>query len=360
MGRIKTWEKLRTELGAALIDDTKNKRIFCISTFVILGLVALFMTIMNVLTHKGFLTVATGVFTVLCAANLLLTLLSIRGRHVAMFLFSVEVVVMFTYFLISGNPEGFSAIWICMLPALGMLFFGRKFATVLCAVMMAILVFLLWLPVGNALLQYRYTDSFMMRFPVLFTAFFLLSFFLETLRLSTANEMKRLQQLYRELSIKDSLTGMLNRQGMYSAIEEDKKYRKAESLGVAMFDIDFFKQVNDTYGHNAGDLILKGFSRIISENLNALVCRWGGEEFVAVFIDNDVLLSDLNHVRELIAQEVFSFEGQDIRITASIGLHKTAYFSLDDLDSLIECADSAMYEAKNTGKNKVVVLNSAE
>lgn len=347
-------------MSKALIDDRKNKRIFCICTFALLFAVAAFMTVMNIFTHKGFLTAATGIFAALCAIDLLLTIHSELGRHIAMVLFSVEILVMFTYFLISGNPEGFSAIWICMLPSLGMLFFGRKFASILCAVMMAILVFLLWLPAGNALLQYAYTDSFMMRFPVLFCAFYLLAFFLETLRVATANEMKRLQQLYRDLSIKDSLTGALNRQGMYSAIEEDPKYKSANSLGVAMFDIDFFKQVNDTYGHNAGDVVLKGFSGIISENLNALICRWGGEEFVAVFVNSDVSISDLEHVKDLVQQEVFFCEGTEIHITTSIGLHKTAYFTIDDLDSLIECADAALYEAKNSGRNKVVCLNSDE
>ena len=146
----------------------------------------------------------------------------------------------------------------------------------------------------------------------------------------------------------------MNRQGMYSAIEENPKYRDAETLGVAMFDIDFFKEVNDTYGHNAGDLVLKTFSQIITDNLDALICRWGGEEFVAIYVNGSVTMKDLQHVKDLVQEAQFESEGRKFSITTSAGYFETAFFSLDNLDRMIDKADAALYEAKHNGRNRIV------
>lgn len=340
-----------------LLDEEKSKRIFAFSVYSVLCVVSLTMTVMNIVTGKGALTLATGIFSVLCAINLLLTARGGRLVTVVQILFSIEILILFTFFLISGNPEGFSAIWICMLPSLGMLFFGRLRGSSLCVVMFIILVFLLWTPSGNSLLRYEYTDSFMMRFPILFIAFHLLALFLETLRVMTLKEMTRLQKLYRELSIRDTLTGVLNRQGIYSELENSSEYHKTESFGVVIFDIDFFKTVNDTYGHNAGDFVLKGVAALIEEYLNTEICRWGGEEFVAVYTEDKVRKENLEALKDAIENHVFAFEGHNIRITASMGVYETRYHGVGEIDLMVEYADRALYEAKETGRNRIVYFD---
>ena len=337
-----------------LIDKEKSKKIFAYSVYSVLCLVSLVMTIMNIITGKGALTIATAAFAALCAINLLLTAFGGRLMAVVQVLFSIEIIVLFTFFLISGNPEGFSAIWICMLPSLGMLFFDRLRGSILCAVMLAIMVFLLWTPMGNALLQYEYTASFKMRFPVLFIAFHVLALFLETLRVMTMKEMTRLQNLYRDLSIRDTLTGVLNRQGIYSELENNALYQNKEAFGVVIFDIDYFKMVNDTYGHNAGDYILKGFASLIEHYLNAAICRWGGEEFIAVYTNNSVRKENLEALKKEIENHVFAFEGHDIHITASMGVYESVYHGIGELDLMVELADHALYEAKESGRNCIV------
>ena len=341
-------------LSKLLLDEKKNQKILGIAVYTTLGFVAFVMTVMNIFTHKGLLTWSTGFFCLLCAANLLLILYCKHGIQIAKIFFSVEILVLFTFFLISGNPDGFSAIWICLLPTAGMLFFGRERGSILCGAMLLILIFLLWLPFGQALLRYNYNPTFRMRFPVLYISFYLLAYLLETVRLAALKEMTRLQKLYRELSIRDALTGVFNRHGLYSTLESDQQYRTAAKLGVVMFDIDFFKTVNDTYGHEAGDVVLKGFSKLISESLDAVVCRWGGEEFVAVFTDDHVTRNDLEQLRMLVERSQFDFEGWHIHITASIGYFSSSEYALQDLDRMVEFADNALYTAKSTGRNRVV------
>ena len=349
----------KLELHKYLRDDISSNRSFSIGTYAVLGVVGLIMTVLNVYTDKGFLTLCTGVFTVLCGLCVGLTLIGTVLTHVARVLFAAGVLCMFTFFLISGNPDGFSAIWICMLPSLGMFFFNRFRGTAMCAVMFAVLVFLLWTPYGQGLLMYDYSATFRMRFPVLFIAFHALAFLLETLRVGAYNEMREMQEYYRDQSLRDPLTGLLNRQGMYSLLEKDEKYAQTPTLGIAMLDIDYFKEVNDVYGHNIGDEVLKTFSSIVQENLDSIVCRWGGEEFVVIFTQDAVHPAGFDLLRGLFEQHVFSDGERNFHVTVSMGVYTTTDFDLQGIDALIGRADEALYKAKANGRNCVVYESDA-
>ena len=337
-----------------IISDISNNKVFSIVTYTVLFTVSLVMTVLNIITSKGFLTVATGIFALLCAINVLLALKDGITTSIAKFLFAVEVLCLFTFFLVSGNPDGFSAIWICMLPSIGMTFFNRRRGSLLCIAMLFILIFFLWLPYGQTLLMYDYTSTFKMRFPVLFVAFHILAFFLETLRHNAYEETKRIQEHYKELSIRDQLTRVFNRQGMYSALEKDERYTGAENIGVAIFDIDNFKSINDKYGHNAGDIVLVKFAEILKLNLNAIICRWGGEEFVVVFCSDTIKQSDFNNVIKNFENHEFISGENRFNVTASVGVYTESGFDISRIESLVSNADEALYHAKNTGKNKVV------
>ena len=341
-------------LKEVVLGNVSNNKALCIGTYGVLSLVSAIMTILNIITKKGYLTLSTAVFAILCILCIAVTLLGEAGESFAKVLFAGGIVFLFSFFLVSGNPEGFSAIWICMLPSLGMFFFGRYKGTAICTVMFCIMAFFLWVPYGQSLLMYNYTATFKMRFPVLFVAFHLLAFLLETLRVLAYNETKRLQSYYKDLSVKDQLTGMLNRQGMYSMLESDETYKSAATLGVAMFDIDHFKRVNDDCGHNMGDEVLKEFSKIVKATLNSDVCRWGGEEFVVIFKNNELGPQDFKKVCDSVEQFSFQAEGFKFHITASVGVCVKENFDVDLIDNLIACADEALYYAKNTGRNKIV------
>ncbi len=342
------------EIDKKMTDDFSTKKTFSIGTYVVLCLVSTVMTVMNIITHKGYLTLATGAFAVLCIVNVGLTLLSETANSIAKFLFATEVICMFTFFLVSGNPDGFSAIWICMLPSVSMLFFKRIKGTVFSGSMFVIMVFLLWIPYGRSLLRYNYNDTFKMRFPVLFIACYFLAFFMESRRESAYKEMCRLQDHYKYLSARDPLTNVFNRQGMYSAFKQNPNYSNASKIYTVIFDIDFFKSVNDRYGHDVGDTVLKEFTAILLSKLDAIVCRWGGEEFVAVFTEADFGKEILENVTEEFRERIFCSDGEEFNVTVSAGVSFAEKAGFDALDSLISKADDALYEAKKTGRNKIV------
>ena len=339
---------MRRKLSEILTDEDKRKELQYIGIFLLFFIVSTFMTILNIITGKGLLTVATAVFSVLCAVNFILVRKGGKsGMTIATVLFSVEIVALFTFFLISGNPDGFSALWIAMLPACGMLLFGRKRAAVLSGAMFAILVFFFWVPAGRSLLQYEYNKTFMMRFPIFYLAFFLLSALLESIRSITQNELDKLRDKYKYYAAHDYLTNLLNRQGL------EEWYATFKNLGeqaTMMIDIDHFKHVNDSFGHDVGDLVLASVAREIKSIADTRVCRWGGEEFVIWFPDSEKMC-DPEKIRAGIENMDITIPGSTkvLHVTVSVGVAK----GTGNLGALIKAADEAMLLAKSNGRNQI-------
>ena len=339
---------VRRKLSEILTDENKRKELQYIGIFLLFFIVSTFMTVLNIITGKGLLTVATAVFSVLCAVNFILVRKGGKsGMMIASVLFSVEIVALFTFFLISGNPDGFSALWITMLPACGMLLFGRKRAAVLSGTMFAILVFFFWVPAGRSLLQYEYNKTFMMRFPIFYLAFFLLSALLETIRSITQSELDKLRDKYKYYAAHDYLTNLLNRQGL------EEWYATFKNLGeqaAMMIDIDHFKHVNDSFGHDVGDLVLASVAREIKSIADTRVCRWGGEEFVIWFPDSEKMC-DPEKIRAGIENMDITIPGSSkvLHVTVSIGVAK----GTQNLGALVKVADEAMLLAKNNGRNRI-------
>lgn len=171
-------------------------------------------------------------------------------------------------------------------------------------------------------------------------------------------ELERLYQLEKELSSRDSLTGVLNRRGLRQFAHREllRAQRTGNPFSLALADIDFFKNINDRYGHAAGDEVLKTIADIIKSNLREtdLVARWGGEEFLILLTDTTVdrAAGILERLRTKIEKTSFSFLESGKSLTVSFGL--TVFMPGKSLETLIEEADAALYEAKRTGRNRVV------
>ena len=168
--------------------------------------------------------------------------------------------------------------------------------------------------------------------------------------------------IYRILSATDPLTGVYNRAGMEQVVDDLFEKRKAQ-LGVSLliFDIDHFKHINDSHGHDAGDRVLKDFTAIITRNIRGgdNLCRWGGEEFVLLCSNTtrDGVLVLAEKIRKAIAEHTFENQRSPITLTASIGI---AYaLQSDDFDTLFKRADVALYEAKKSGRNRIVLKEAA-
>ncbi|SON56010.1 Stalked cell differentiation-controlling protein [Hartmannibacter diazotrophicus] len=165
-----------------------------------------------------------------------------------------------------------------------------------------------------------------------------------------------------ELALTDSLTGLHNRRYFdmhIGQLVEQANTRGGHELALLVLDIDHFKSVNDTYGHSAGDEVLKEFAARIERNLRGMdmACRMGGEEFVIVMPDTDQHfgLAIAERLRDLIARSPFPIGGgrDPIKVTVSIGLAVAAPPD-DTPEKMLRRADMALYAAKRDGRNRVV------
>ncbi len=163
---------------------------------------------------------------------------------------------------------------------------------------------------------------------------------------------------YRNLSLIDPLTDLLNRRyleiHLQNKLNELKSYQRL-FFGVLFIDIDFFKNVNDSFGHDVGDNVLKMVSKTLKNYLGKeeTVCRWGGEEFVAVVYCNsfDFLFAKADMLRLLVSQSFVQVKNVDVSVTVSIG---AAMANLEDtVESLLKRADNLMLQSKRLGRNRV-------
>lgn len=159
---------------------------------------------------------------------------------------------------------------------------------------------------------------------------------------------------YREAN-SDALTGLYNRRYLEDQLNETVTYavRYEKQLSVLLVDLDHFKQINDLFGHANGDLILKGFAEVLHLHLpkNAIAGRWGGEEFMVILPEMD--LHRAWQVAEFLHVVMRSIKFKKVGgVTISIGVSELV--SLDSIQTLIERADQALYQAKGTGRNKTM------
>ena len=162
------------------------------------------------------------------------------------------------------------------------------------------------------------------------------------------------------LAIEDGLTGVANRRYFDEFLERElaRAIRYKRPLAVAILDADHFKSINDTYGHLAGDHILQTLARVASETTRReeLFARYGGEEFVLVMPEKspEQAAQYAEKLRSLIETTAFEFEGQKIPVTVSIGVANLSN-KIRSVSSFAQEADRALYEAKETGRNRVCI-----
>lgn len=167
-------------------------------------------------------------------------------------------------------------------------------------------------------------------------------------------------ELYRQSTL-DHVTGLYNRRYLMERLNQllAEHRREPRPFSLAILDLDHFKQVNDAYGHQAGDQVLAAFSRLLQSCCRPydLVGRYGGEEFMAIILNRDTAAATqvMERFRAQVAARAFAVNGDGAHITVSIGVAASGELGSDDgLDELIRLADQRLYAAKELGRDRVV------
>jgi len=167
------------------------------------------------------------------------------------------------------------------------------------------------------------------------------------------------EEIYRLTTI-DGLTQIYNKRYFLETLEREisRAHRYRRELSLIMFDIDHFKKINDTYGHLAGDYVLKQLAGVIKSRIRRedIMARYGGEEFAIILPEIDQFNAGqfAEKIRKLVEKTLFKFEDTRIPVTISVGVCSLAQENPNAAD-FIKVADDKLYQAKNNGRNQVVV-----
>jgi len=167
----------------------------------------------------------------------------------------------------------------------------------------------------------------------------------------------------RAVSLLDPLTHLPNRRSLEIQLEAclQEVNRHDHAMGIMLFDIDNFKKINDTYGHNGGDRVLKMVARTAGANVRPfdVVGRWGGEEFVGIlrYTESGGMHDIAERLRMLVEQSFVMIDREKVRATVSVGA--TLARHEDSVETAIKRADECMYKSKLSGKNRVTVDSSS-
>ncbi|MCB0103207.1 MAG: GGDEF domain-containing protein [Anaerolineales bacterium] len=162
-------------------------------------------------------------------------------------------------------------------------------------------------------------------------------------------------RLHHEHATRDDLTEALNRRETYQVLNREllQAARYQKTFSIILFDVDHFKNINDTYGHLMGDNVLKGVSKVVRQTIRKTdeLGRWGGEEFLVILPNSDLI--DAKRLAERLREAIFQHPfGTRNHVTASFGV--VVYQQGQDLENLLHAADQAMYKAKESGRNRVI------
>lgn len=168
---------------------------------------------------------------------------------------------------------------------------------------------------------------------------------------------KKMQESIRRQVEYDEMTQLYNRRYGDKNLLKMKAQMQISGIKycVAIGDIDFFKKVNDNYGHEAGDEVLIHVARVLKEQLlaNGFVCRWGGEEFLIVIESHTIEQAEhiLQSILDTLRNQTITYQEQQIRVTMSMGL--VSVKAEDEIDDILRCADQKLYEAKENGRDQI-------
>ncbi len=165
-------------------------------------------------------------------------------------------------------------------------------------------------------------------------------------------------------NMRDHLTGLLTRKAFNDEIARiEASYNRLDTqYAVVFFDLDHFKNLNDTYGHECGDVVLSTFGKILNKSIREhdIVGRYGGEEFIAIihFNLNRELLQFLKRIKSIVTENSFLYKDKKIKVTFSAGVAIRSNF--DSYENSVQKADMLLYQAKENGRNKIVLENGTE
>lgn len=338
-------------------EDEDYRRVFQLTT--LLGIIALLLLLgigtKSWLSGHAEHAIVLWTFAALIAINAFIFAF-LRNLHVHMLGLLAIVVTLFLYLFASGGESNTGPLWFYAFPPL--LFYLtnlRQGSSILAFCLIMALVIFQWpeLPFVTT----EYNTDFKIRFLATATFESVFCFILEFSRLQARSRLLELANSHEQAARTDELTGLPNRRAMHQRLtEEYSRYqRTGHHFSVVLIDLDWFKRINDEYGHDAGDAALKQFAELMQELVRQtdLAARWGGEEFLLLLPDTSLIqaLTLAERLRHKVDQAEFRFRDQVLPVSISAGV--SSITQADSMNHLLKQVDVQLYTAKENGRNQI-------
>ena len=301
-------------------------------------------------------------FTVGALINLALLSCPKKGVTISSVFSLVEGIALFLMLIFMGARDEYSIMFCLAFPVMVFYFFNLKTGVFLNGLLIFILLFFTLTPVGKGLLPEKavlyYQRGFADKLLTLYCLFSIFMFLYSYLQHEMFGKLRERRDDYKKLARHDYVTGLYNRVGFYSQLENEVFNSTNEKISIGICDIDDFKGVNDRYGHSVGDMVIKEFANTFVNRHDMISCRFGGDEFLFVYFNDVVPDEELMKSFEEIKNTEFPVtETETIKIKFSAGVCRTKVeniHSISDIDVYIGKADSLLYQAKRNGKNIIL------
>ena len=350
-------------------------------SFLIIFLSGLLAAITGMNTIIHFVNDPDKLFAIICAvtfvlssAVLLLTIFVNKYHDIWRRCFMAVLLLFFGYHCWDGGPDGFLHLWILLVPAFSFLAFGLYEGFIIAIPVFLTMVAFFWWPLAdfrkfaedqaNLVIKlnedgvreaYALSVNMRLRITFIYIVAILLGFFAELVRSAAAKRLRSFTENFRYASMHDSLTGLANQNYLAKFLDETYQNRTPETtLGCLFVDVDNFKNVNDTYGHIFGNVVLVRIAEILSEEEDAFVCRWGGDEYVVCMtnVSEDYLMRLGEKFRAAVSACTFK-DYPKFHITVSVGVCVIPVDENFNFDHVLDLADFANRTAKSKGKDNV-------
>lgn len=344
-------------------DQESNRKIFTVNLFGLVGLVLTGIMGISMLVEESHILAA-----VLFFASFVYYLghyyQKVTGNYrIASNIILYSLFVLMVYLVYSGGKDNTGPLWIFMVAPVSLFFGGLKRGLLNIAMFVVIISVVMFFP-DNQLLEANYSFEFKTRLLLSFLTITFLSAFYEYSRHESFRFMREMSNKYEQLARLDHLTQLSNRRDAMDKLEYElhRVERNNCPISLLLCDVDFFKKVNDQYGHDAGDKTLVTLARLFEETVRKqdIVARWGGEEFLFILpqTNSDQAQVVANKIRNKVKSISMEHDGCIFDITVSMGIGELTRENAD-ISQSINIADQNLYLAKNNGRDCVYPLKNS-
>lgn len=253
------------------------------------------------------------------------------------FLIAGLAIFVLSGYAIGGGNEGFAILWILVVPMFAISILDLVSGLLISVYFLIFLPILFYSPL-NQIIEGKYTDSFSVRFPVLYACVFVIAIFLSM-------QKEYYSRKAHILSYVDELTGAYNRRYFLETVDREK-IKNSKELSLIMIDVNGLKYANDTYGHEAGDELICAVPKCCRDVLgeDVLICRMGGDEFAIILTTGKESITNL---KEEIYKRAAEWQGKHLKeLHFAMGSASRAEFPEENIEALLKIADEKMYEDK--------------